>query len=199
MLCFSPLSVLLSPLSNLIFIFFGKGNSWNFIYCSIHVDVKKNGFVHLFIFGLSIFYMLDGLCCCTRASRVAASEDCSCLGAWASHCHGCSCLGAWASHCWLLLSRSASSGRIASAVAARRLRSCDLQALERELSSVALGVAAAEHAESSPTRGGTRVPCAYCKVEFHPLDHQGSPHVYFETWPLCSFFFFFHLFILVGG
>ena len=122
--------------------------------------------------------MLDGLCCCTRASRVAASEDCSCLGAWASHC-------------WLLLSRSASSGRMASAVAAHRLRSCDLQALGRKLSSVAMGLAAAEHAESSPTRGGTRVPCAYCKVESHPLGHQGSPRVYFETWPLCSFFFFF--------
>ena len=36
---------------------------------------------------------------------------------------------------WLLLWWSASSGRVASAVAARRLRSCDLQALGRELSS----------------------------------------------------------------
>ena len=146
---------------------------------------KPDLFIYLSL-GFLFFYMLDGLCCCTRASRVAASEDCSCLGAWASHC-------------WLLLLRNASSGRMASAVAAHRLRSCDLQALGRKLSSVAMGLAAAEHAESSPTRGGTRVPCAYCKVESHPLGHQGSPRVYFETWPLCSFFFFFHLFILVGG
>ena len=75
-----------------------------------------NKFIYLFLAVL-------GLCRCMRAlsswQRVGATLHC---GARASHCGGFSCCGAWALGVW------------ASVVAAHRLSSCGLRALELRLS-----------------------------------------------------------------